>query len=297
MKKNETFGAIAVFISYVCWGFLTVFWNLLSEVDSIYILAQRIIWSMLFMGLYILVGGKGKEIREIFQDKKKLSTCLASGVLITVNWGVYIFAVNSGHVLDASLGYFIEPILVAIVGVILFKEKMSKMEKITFAFAAAGLAYIVIVSKTFPIMAILIAITFAAYGAVKKTLTITAHASLFMETLCMVPLAFIFTVFMETKGMGSIGVLQGAEFILLPACGIVTSVPLLLFNVGVKKIPYYVSGIIMYVSPTIQFIMGLVYFHEEMDVHRFIAFLLIWIGIFFTIFEKMKMIREGQRYD
>ena len=111
----------------------------------------------------------------------------------------------------------------------------------------------------------------------------------------MAPFAIIFVIYMEINGTGSIGILKGAEFMLLPACGIVTSVPLLLFNMGVREIPYYVSGIIMYVSPTIQFLMGLFYFHETMDINRFIAFLLIWIGIFFTVFEKAKMIREGQQ--
>lgn len=295
MEKRKSFGAGAVFISYVMWGFLTIFWNLLAEVNSLYILAQRIIWSMVFMIIYLTINSKWAEIRQIFRDKKKLSICFASGILITLNWGVYIVAVNSGHVLDASLGYFIEPILVALIGVLLFKEKMSLMEKVTFGFAAAGLIYMIAVSRMVPVMAILIAVTFAAYGAVKKSLNITAHASLFMETLCMDPFAIIFVIYMEMKGTGSIGILRGAEFMLLPACGIVTSVPLLLFNMGVREIPYYVSGIIMYVSPTIQFLMGLFYFHEAMDTNRFFAFLLIWIGIFFTIFEKGKMIREGQR--
>lgn len=257
MKKKESFGAFTVAVSYVIWGFLTIFWNLLSEVDSLYILAQRIVWSMVFMGIYL--------------------------------------AVNGGHVLDASLGYFIEPILVALIGVLLFGERMSRMEKITFGFAAAGLLYMVVVSRTFPVMAILIAVSFAAYGAVKKSLKITAHASLFMETLCMAPFALLFLIYMEGKGAGSVGILHGAEFLLLPACGIVTSVPLLLFNMGVKEIPYYISGIIMYISPTIQFFMGLFYFREEMDVNRFIAFVLIWIGIFFTVFEKAKMIRDGRK--
>ena len=221
--------------------------------------------------------------------------CFICGVLITVNWGVYIYAVTSGHVLDASLGYFIEPIVVGIMGMILFKEKLSKAEKITFLFAMAGLLYMLISTGTFPMLSIVIALSFAIYGAFKKSLSLEAGTSLFMETLCIVPIALLFTVFAESKGIGSIGVLSGWRFLLLPACGIVTSLPLLLFNIGVKKIPYYLSGIIMYVSPTLQFLTGILFFKEALDTNRLIAFVIIWIGIAFTMFEQIKMIKNDTK--
>lgn len=294
MKKKETWGSLAVAAAYASWGLLTVFWNMLSKVNSVYILAQRIVWSMIFMAIYMAVLGKWKEIVLIFKDKRKLGTCFVCGILITINWGVYIFAVNSGHVLDASLGYFIEPILVASIGMLAFREQLSKMEKITFLFSAAGLLYMIFMTRTFPVMAILIAGSFAIYGAVKKTIDITPHASLFMETLCMTPFALGFVLCAEGQGMGSIGVLQGTQFLLLPACGVITSVPLLLFNIGVKEIPYYISGILMYINPTLQFLMGLYYFHEDMDQNRFIAFLIIWVGILFTVYEKVQIMRHNQ---
>lgn len=292
MKKRETWGALAAAAAYACWGFLTIFWNLLGEVNSVYILAQRIIWSMVFMGIYMLVLRKGKEIRQVLCDVHKLGTCFLCGVLITINWGVYIYAVNSGHVLDASMGYFIEPVLVAAIGLLVFRERLSRMEKITFWFAVTGLVYMILVKRTFPTMALLIAGSFAVYGAVKKKLSITAHASLFMETLCMTPFALLFVAYAEANGMGSAGVLHGAQFILLPACGVVTSVPLLLFNIGVREIPYYLSGILMYINPTLQFLMGLIYFQEELDIHRFIAFVIIWAGILFTVYEKVQMMKK-----
>lgn len=294
MKKRETFGSLAVAFAYACWGLLTVFWNLLSEVNSVYILAQRIIWSMVFMGIYMGITGKWKKIPPIFRDIRKLGICFVCGILITINWGVYIVAVNSGHVLDASLGYFIEPVLVGVIGVLIFRERMSRMEKITFFFAAAGLLYIVIAKRTFPAMAILIAGSFAVYGAVKKALDITPQASLFMETLCMTPLAIIFVIYAENHGMGSLSVLTGTQYLLLPACGIVTSIPLLMFNMGVREIPYYISGILMYINPTLQFLMGMFYFQEPMDGQRFLAFFMIWAGILFTVYEKAQMIRQNR---
>lgn len=297
MEKRRTWGAVSVALAYVCWGVLTIFWNLLGEVNAVYILAQRIVWSMVFMGIYLTVFDGWKEILSALKDRRRMGICLICGILITINWGVYIFAVNSGHVLDASLGYFIEPVLVVALGVLAFREKPSRLEKITFFFAVIGLVYLVVMTGTFPVLALLIAGSFAVYGAVKKKLDLTPHASLFLETLCMTPFALLFILYADAHGMGSAGVLHGMQYLLLPACGVITSVPLLLFNIGVKEIPYYISGILMYINPTLQFLMGLCYFHEALDHSRLIAFLFIWVGILFTVYEKAGMIRRDRMAD
>ena len=294
MNRTQNNYVFIVVLSYVIWGFLTLFWNLLVEVDSMYILTQRILWSMVFMAVYMTVTKKWHEIIAVFKDSKSLLICFVSGVLITVNWGVYIYAVNNGHVLDSSLGYFIEPIVVALFGLIFFKERMSKAETFTFVLAAIALFYLIVIHRTFPVIAIVITLSFSAYGAVKKSLKISAHASLFMETLCMTPFALIYAFYMEQNGMGVIGRIDTAAMLLLPVCGIVTSVPLLLFNIGVKEIPLYLIGILNYISPTISFILGLVYFHETLDIHRAVAFILIWIGIFFVITEKLRLLKKNK---
>ena len=291
MKKEKS-GLLFVLACYVMWGMLSIFWSLLSEVSSLYILAQRIVWSMIFMGGFLAVTGKLDEVREVLKNKNTFQLCFLSGVLVTINWGVYIVAVSNGHVLDASMGYFIEPIVVALIGVMIFKERLSKFEIMTFVLAAVGVAYLIISSGTVPIMALMIAVSFAAYGAVKKNLTLTAHTSLFMETLCMSPIAILFIIYSEMNGIGCLGILNGSEYLLLPVCGIVTSVPLLLFNIGVKKIPYYLSGILMYINPTIQFLVGLLYFHETLDTNRLFAFVFIWAGVMFTVYEKIQIMKK-----
>jgi len=292
MQKRKM-GLITVLTCYILWGTLSIFWNLLSEVDSLYILAQRIFWSMIFMGGYLAVTGRLDEVKAVLKDKKAFRQCFVSGILVTINWGVYILAVSNGHVLDASMGYFIEPIIVGLIGVLIFKEKLSKFEIATFLLASVGVLYMIIKAGTVPILALLIAISFAAYGAAKKNMEISAQTSLFMETLCMAPLAIVFILYRDMIGNGSIGVLQGAEFALLPICGIVTSVPLLLFNIGIKHIPYYLSGILMYINPTIQFLVGMLYFHEVLDTNRLCAFVFIWIGVMFTLYEKIMIIKKS----
>lgn len=291
MRQAHTTAFWLVAASYVCWGCLALFWKLLSHVDPIYVLAQRIVWSMLFLGLYAVMAGKTEELKRIFCSRKQMLMCLVSGLFVTFNWGMYIYSVSSGRVIDASLGYFMEPLVAGAMGVVFFREKPSLFEKITFLFSAAGILYMVVVMGYFPMFSLIIAASFAAYGAIKKTFTISAHASLFMETLWMTPISLALIVFSDVQGRGSLGVLAGAEFLLLPIAGVVTFVPLLLFNMGVKKIPYYVSGLLMYVNPSLQFTIGLVCFHEPMDMNRLISFVIIWVGILFTVFDRVRMLR------
>ena len=297
MEKGRKLGLVTVTGSYVLWGLLPAFWALLAQVNSVYILAQRIIWSLVFMGLYLAVTRGWGEIIRVFRDKQALGKCFLCGVLITLNWGVYIYSVNSGHVLDASMGYFIEPVLVALLGVIAFRERPTTAEKLTFLFAAGGIVYLIVRTGSVPLLALMIGLPFSVYGAVKKHLDLSAQASLFMETLLMVPFALAFSWWWSAQAGGMETVLGGASFWLLPACGVVTSIPLLLFNLGVKEIPYYFSGILMYINPTLQFLMGLLYFREPMDADRLIAFVIIWVGILFTMGEKIKLIQAERRKD
>lgn len=291
-ERDTLRGALTVASTYAAWGLLTIFWNLLTDVDSVFILAQRIVWSVVFMTVILLMLGRMGEIKSALRDQKMRRTCMICGVLITVNWGTYIWAVNNGHVLDASLGYFIEPVIVGLVGILAFREKPSKLEWVTFAFAAAGLLFMVIRSGTVPYLALVIAGSFAVYGAVKKNLPISAEASLFLETLFILLPALAFSAFAESRGVGGIGILHGWRWLLLPLCGVVTSLPLLFFNRGVKKIPYYLAGILMYINPTIQFIIGLTYFHEPLDRNRLFAFFFIWIGVLFTLADKLLVMRK-----
>lgn len=290
--KRRTFGAITVFLTYVLWGVLGIYWGLLSDVNPVYILANRIVWSAVFMGLYALLRHRGGEIKRILTDKKMLGKCFLCGVLITINWGVYIYAVNSGHMLDASLGYFIEPVLVGLIGVLAFKERPTKLEWTTFALAIVALGYMLIRTGTMPYLAIIIAGSFAVYGGVKKNMELTPEVSLFVETLCMAPFALAFIAWAEANGLGTLETATAGRILLLIFSGIVTSVPLLLFNVGVKHIPYYFSGILMYVNPTIQFLVGIFYFKETLDTNRLVAFIIIWVGVLLALFDKVRKMKQ-----
>ena len=294
-NQRRTFGTVVVFLTYVVWGILCIYWGLLGGVNPVYILANRIIWSAVFMGLYALLRHRGGEIRSVLTDKKAFGKCLLSGVLITINWGVYIYAVNSGHVLDASLGYFIQPVLVGLIGVLAFKERPTRLEWATFVLAVLALSYMLLRTGALPYLSIIVAGSFAVYGGVKKNLKLSPEVALFTETLCMAPFALGFIAYAEANGMGAIGTATSAELVLLVLSGIVTSVPLLLFNIGVKHIPYYFSGILMYINPTIQFLIGLFYYKEALDTDRLVAFIVIWVGVLLALYDKLRRMKQETR--
>lgn len=295
MERKKNWGLATVTGSYVLWGLLPAFWALLTQVNAVFTLAQRIVWSMVFMGLYLLLTHGLGEIRAAMRDRQTLWKTFLAGALITFNWGLYIYSVSSGQLLESSMGYFIEPVLVVLLGVVAFRERPTKGETVTLAFAVAGICWLVARTGHIPMLALLIALPFAVYGAVKKSLNLTAQASLFLETLLMTPFALGFSLWWGVRCGGMEPVLNGASFWLLPACGLVTSIPLLLFNVGVKIVPYYFTGILMYINPTLQFLMGLFYFKEELVKDELIAFLIIWVGILFTLWEKIRIIRRERK--
>lgn len=294
-KETRSLGSAIVTGSYVLWGLLPVFWALLTSVNSVFVLAQRVLWSAVFMGVYLaLTHGLG-EVKAALRDRRVMGLTFVAGALITFNWGIYIYTVASGQLLASSMGYFIEPVLVVLLGFVCFRERPTKGETVTLLFAVAGIGYLVVQTGHIPVLALLVSLPFAVYGAVKKSLVLTAQASLFLETLLMAPLALIFSLWWPMHCGGMEATMGGAALWLLPLSGLVTSVPLLLFNMGIKKVPYYFSGILMYINPTLQFLIGLLVFQEELVVDELISFVIIWVGILFTMAEKIRSIRQEAR--
>lgn len=279
MKNEKKQGVLLVGLSYVLWGCLPVFWKLLEEVDSFYVLASRVVWSVVFCGVYLTFLRKWSRIREILKDKKTVIRCGLCGVVVCINWGGYIWGVNNGHLIDCSFGYYLNPILVVLLVVFIFREKLAKMEWLAVILAAAGVVYLMVRTGTIPMLAVLVGGSFAIYGMMKKGLPISSDESLFLETLLVSPAALIYLIIQEMKGAGAVGVLNGWEWILLPLAGVITAVPLLIYSSGVKMIPFYLTGILMYLNPTIQFLMGVFLYKEPMDVDKLLSFAFIWIGI------------------
>ena len=204
---------------------------------------------------------------------------MLSGIVISINWGVFIWAVSNNHILDSSLAYYMNPILVILIGTLLFREKLTRMQWLAVAVTFTGLVITIIRYRQIPWIALVIGGSFAIYGALKKTVKTDALVSTFVETLTTAPLFLVLVIWMEFQGMGAIGAMQGWQWLLLPAAGIVSTVPLLFFSSGVKTTPMTLSGILMYINPTLQFLVSVVLYHETFTVTHAILFGFVWSGL------------------
>lgn len=279
MEKQKRSGVITVAATYILWGVLPLFWNLLHEVDSVYILCSRVVWSLVFCTVYLAAAGRMGEIGAVFKDRMLLTKCALAGAVICINWGSYIWAVNNGHLLDSSFGYYINPMISVFIGAVFLREKLSSMTWIAVILSGAGVLYAVIQSGTVPVLALVIGGSFAVYGMIKKFVVLPSEVSLFMETMVAAPFALAYMIFMEISGKGGFTVLSGWSQLLLPMTGIITAIPLLLFAYGVRRIPLYLSGILMYLNPTIQFLMGILLYKESPSRGELVSFVCIWAAI------------------
>lgn len=274
MKK----GTIYVTLSYVLWGLLPVFWKLLADVDSFYVLACRVVFSLVVSAALLPLLGEARRAKDALKDKRLVGLMLCCGLLISFNWGVLIYCVAAERVLDVSLAYYINPLLAILVGFICFREKLSAAQWIACAIAAAGVAAPMVMAGEFPILAVLCGLSFAIYGAVKKVANIPGELSTFMETLLVVPFAIAFIIYCEANG-GPVasGQLSGWRLLLLPAAGAVTFLPVYLYSAGIRTTSMGLSGVLMYINPTLQLLIGLLY-GETLGTDMLVTFACVWIA-------------------
>ena len=249
-------GPLYVLTCYILWGVLPVFWKLLAAVDSLYVLAGRIVWSLVFISAILAVRRGFGAVRAVLGDRRELGRLALAGIFVCVNWGSYIWAVNSGHMLDASLAYYMNPILAILLGTVVFRERLTGLQWLSVAVTFTGLVITILRYRQIPWVALIIGGSFAVYGAIKKGVHVDAGVSVFFETLVLSPFALVFMAAAEVRGAGAVGVLHGWQWLLLPAAGVVTTVPLLFFAKGIKSTPMTLSGILMYINPTLQLLVS-----------------------------------------
>ena len=274
--NKETFNVLGC---YVLWGLLPVFWKLLAGVNSAYVLAQRIVFSCLFCFAVILIKKNGGELKNILRDKKQRRLYLACGLLISANWGVYILTVATGRILEASLAYYMNPLFSILIGALIFKERLSGVQWLSVALAFVGVMYSVVLYGSVPYLAIIIGLTFALYGAIKKGIKAESEVSICMETVSVLPLALIFIVYAQLSGFTTFASLSVKEMLLLVLTGAITSVPLMLVASGIKRTSITVSGILMYINPTLQLLLGVFVYNEEFTKANAVTFAFVWLAV------------------
>jgi len=276
--KDRNIGLFSTLTCYILWGFLPLYWHALENLNSVFILANRIIWSAVFTVGLLLITKKFGDVKAVLRDKKKMCFMIPAAISITINWGVYIWAVNSGHLLDSSIGYYMNPLVVFAIGIVLFHETSSVMDWISLGLATVGVLIATIAYGAFPWVAIVLALSFGIYGTLKKLAGVGGLTSIAVETLLLAPFALAFLAFAPASHT-SLLQLTPLTTVLLVFTGVVTATPLILFTFGVNRLPLTTVGFLQYLSPTIQLLIGVLVFREVLTQDRIIAFAFIAVAL------------------
>ena len=288
MKSEYEKGFLAAIMCTGLWGVLPLYWKSLIPIPSSVIISYRILLVAIVSLVFARLKYSWHEILSPLKDKKIVCKYVITGLIITSNWSIFIWAVNSGHIIQTSIGYYIEPLAVCTMGIIFFKERLTFCKLIAIGLASLSVIIILIHYRQIPGIALLLAITFATYSAIKKTVKYPPVLSLFYETIFLAPFAFIYIVYMELHGTGAIG--RGAfyHYMLLLLCGFATAIPLGLFAYAAQRTTMFVLGLAEYISPTITLIIGVLIYKEPADRILFMAIGVIWLGLIFFSYGEFK---------
>jgi chloramphenicol-sensitive protein RarD len=275
MNKGIWYGIAA----YAMWGFFPIYWKLLHDVPALQLLGHRIVWSFLLLVVFILLTGQWNSFRAVAFDRKTLGIYTIAGVLLSLNWLIYVWGVNAGFIVETSLGYFINPLLSVLFGVIFLREKLRPMQWLPVIVAAIGVTYLTVTYGRPPWIALFLAISFGLYGLVKKISPLGSVFGLTLETGIVFPAALIYLLVVQANGTG--GFLHDGSTVdlLLVGAGVVTTIPLLMFASAAKEIPLNMIGVLQYFAPTIQFLIGVFIYKEPFDSTRFIGFGIVWLAL------------------
>ena len=290
---NYKKGIPTLLLCFFIWGFQPLYWYICGEWDTYFLLACRIIWAAVCCLCILWAQGKLPQLLEVFRDKNILKREIPASVFLLADWGVYLWAVQNGRVLECSLGYYIQPIVVFILGAVIFREKVSWRHIAILAVVVVGIVLSTDGFDGIPYVTILLAVCFAIYAAIKRSLRIDSVVSTSAEIVMMVPLALLFILFfrMGDTGMASITPLR--QLMLLGA-GVVTAMPMVLYSVGVKYLPLMTAGFCQYLSPTLAIVCGMI-MGEYLTAEKLRSFYFIWAGVLLyclnTVYEERKKAR------
>lgn len=283
MKK----GVLNAIGAYGLWGFLPIYWKALQAVPAIQILSHRFVWSFVFLITLILLRSEWRSFKTAVTNQRTVLIYSLSACLLAVNWGTYIWGVNAGFVIETSLGYFINPLVSVLFGVIFLKERLRPLQWLPVGLAALGVLYLTISYGALPWVALILAFSFGLYGLLKKTAPLGSLYGLALETAVLFLPAGLFLLLSDVQGSGLFGRLDLDTTLLLVFTGVVTALPLLLFASAARSINLSLLGILQYIAPTCQFLLGVLVYNEPFTLDRLVGFSLIWLALLIFSLEGM----------
>ena len=265
--------------TYTLWGLMPIYWKLLQEVPALEILGHRMVWSLLFVAAILLYKKRWSWLRPALQDRRTLLSTLGAATLMTLNWFLYIWAVNAGYIIETSLGYFINPLVSVVLGVLFFRERLRNWQWVAVGLATVGVVYLTLSYGALPWIALSLAFSFAAYAVLKKTARLASLEGLSLETALFFLPALAFLIYLDLNSAAVFGHGDLMLTFLLSLAGLATAVPLLLFAAAVRRIPLSTIGILQYIAPTCQFLLGVFVYTEPFGYDQLIGFSLIWTAL------------------
>jgi chloramphenicol-sensitive protein RarD len=274
--KNGVWLAIG---AYTAWGLFPIYWKWLHAVPAVQLVAHRIVWSFILLAIVLTVARQWRTFRSEAFHWHTVRIYFIAGLLLSVNWGVYVWAVNANYIVETSLGYFINPLLSVLLGVIILHERLRRWQWVAVGLATTGVLYLTLAYGAPPWIALILATSFGLYGLVKKMAPLGALHGLSLETGLLVVPMLLYLIFAEANGQGAFLHSEGVSTLLIVGTGIVTVVPLLMFASAVRLIPLSLVGILQYIAPTLQFLIGVVIFGEAFTSTQFVGFGLVWAAL------------------
>lgn len=282
-SNSQAAGVLSAAGSYILWGILPVYWKLIGQVPAPEILAHRILWSLFFVVLIVVVTKRTKRVltdwRAVMSQPKRRLTLIMASILVSLNWLTYIWAVNNNRILETSLGYYINPLFSVLLGIIVLKEKLSWWQSVSLGLATIGVLNMSLHLGGIPWIALALASTFGLYGLCKKIVNVGALTSIAIETLLVAPLSLAYISYLQNAGVSSFTGSDFAVTILLMGAGAVTATPLILFAFGANKLPLSMLGFLQFLSPTIALLIGVFVYHEPFTSVHLVSFGFIWLAL------------------
>ena len=279
-RRGLTLGALA----YTLWGTFPLYWTLLEPGGAVEILAHRIVWSLLTMVLILVLWHRVDQLKALLRDRRKLLLISGAAVVISVNWGGYIWGVNNGRVVETSLGYFINPLVTVLMGVLVLGERLRRLQWVAMGMAFVAVVVLAVDYGRPPWVALVLAFSFGTYGLLKKQAGVGAVESITLETLVLAPVAMAYVAWLVATSESNFGSHGLGHALLFTTTGIITAIPLMLFGAAAIRVSMVSLGLLQYLAPTIQFALGILVFEEAMPASRWIGFGLVWVAlVMFTV--------------
>ncbi|MCW2614315.1 MAG: EamA family transporter RarD [Frankiales bacterium] len=286
-RRGTIYGASA----YLMWGLFPLYWPLLEPSSALEVLAHRVLWSLVVVAVLLAVTRRLEQVRAAVRDRRRFAQLSLAAVVVAVNWGTYIYGVTSDQVVETSLGYFVNPIVTVLLGVLVLRERLRPAQWTALGAALVAVLVLTVENGSPPWIALVLAFSFGTYGLLKKTAGVGAVEGLAIETGVLFPVAAVYVL---VVGGGTFGSEGPGHMALLALSGVVTAVPLLLFGAAASRVPLTTLGILQYFAPTMQFLLGVTLFGEPLPVVKLVGFVLVWIGLALFTYDLVRHHRSSR---